>query len=121
VLVARKPLPLSPQPERQVPVPRKKKPASPVSRRVALRGGLVFVLTLVLAFVAVAMQARIVAGRRRVQDVKNSISSIETSVASLQLDVARLSGSARIEREARARMQMELPTTSQIVRVGVGR
>ena len=120
MLVARKPLPQNPLPARQVPVPRKK--ATPaVSRRAVLRGGLVFALTIILAFVTVAMQAQIVAGRRRVLDSRSTISRLETSMASLQLDVARLSGSARIEREARARMQMELPTESQMIKVGVGR
>jgi len=120
VLVARNPLPLSPLPERQVPLP-KKKQAPSVSKRVVLRGGIIFALTLILAFVAVARQAQIVSARRRVLSVQNTIVRIETNVASLQLDVARLSGTARIEREAKARMQMELPTESQIVKVGVGR
>jgi cell division protein FtsL len=121
VLVARKPLPVvQPLPERKIQQP-KKAPRPSTSRRLVLRGGVIFALTLLLAFLAVARQAQIVSARRRVQDVQTSVARLELNIASLQLEVARLSGTARIEREAKARMHMELPTENQILKVGVGR
>lgn len=97
--------------------PQPKKQYSRSHRTVLLRFGLVFGLTLVLAFVAVAWQAQILSARRRVQALGPSIVRLEAELAVVQLEVARLSSTARIENEAALRLQMSKPTKAQIIKV----
>lgn len=97
--------------------PQPKKHYSRSHRTALLRFGLVFGLTMILAFVAVAWQAQILSARRRVQTLGTSIVSMEAELSVMQLEVARLSSTARIESEASLRLQMSKPTEAQIVKV----
>lgn len=111
------PLPAKPEPK-AVPQPRKAGKRSP-RRHAMARFFLVFGLTLILAFMAVAWQAQIVAARRRISNVSNAVARMEADLAVVQLEVARLSSSARIEQEALARLQMSKPSEAQVITVSL--
>lgn len=108
------PLPAAPLPAK---VPKPQRRPSKAQRTALLRFGIVFGLTLFLAFVAVAWQAQILSARRRVQSIGKEIIRMESELAVMQLEVARLSSSARIESEAISRLQMSKATEAQIIKV----
>ena len=112
-VIAPLPLPL-PGPTR---APQPRKHYSKSHRTALLRFGLVFGLTIVLAFVAVAWQAQILAARRRVQSLGTNIVRMEAELSVMQLEVARLSSTARIESEAALRLHMSKPTEAQVIKV----
>ena len=108
------PLPATPMPAK---APKTQRRHSKAQRTALLRFGIVFGLTILLAFVAVAWQAQILAARRRVQSTGKEIIRMESELAVMQLEVARLSSSARIESEAILRLQMSKATEAQIIKV----
>lgn len=120
MIVANKPLPSYPLPQRREALPVTAKPKKPkYSIRPVARLGVVLLVMVALSFTLVARQAQIVAKNRNIGRLQNAIAELETANAALQRDVASLSSSSRIEQIAKTQLGMAKPTDSQIMKVGV--
>jgi len=119
VIVANKPLPSYPLPQRREATQPAKKQKTSTSIRPMLRLLVVLLVMVALSFSLISRQAQIVTKHRSITKLSADIAELEATNAALQLEVARLSGSSRIEAIARSQLGMERPTESQIMKVGV--
>lgn len=119
MILANKPLPSYPLPQRQeTVVPTRKKKIKLTAKSVA-RYAVVLLVIVSLSFVLVLRQAQIVAGYNAAEGLQADIAELEAANAVLQMQVAQLSSSSHIETVAREQLGMQKPTDSQIVKVGV--
>lgn len=119
MIVANKPLPSYPLPQRRQVAPPIQKRRAKVSAKPLLRLAAVLLVAVALSFTLIWRQAQIVSTNRNINKLKADVAALEASNALLQLDVARLSSSSRIEAIARNELHMERPVESQIMKVGV--
>ena len=119
MIVATKPLPSYPLPQRREATKPAKQKKSKASIKPLLRLFVVLLAMVVLSFSLISRQAQIVTTNRNINKLRSDITALEASNAALQHDVAKLSSSSRIETIARNVLGMERPTESQIMKVGV--
>lgn len=119
MIVANKPLPSYPLPQRREATRPAKKQKTKVNLRPVLRLFAVLLAIVVLSFSLVYRQAQIVTQNRNITKLRADITELEASNAAMLYDVAQLSSSSRVETIARTQLGMERPTESQIMKVGV--
>ena len=119
MIVANKPLPSYPQPQRREATKPARQKKTKASIRPLLRLLVVLLVMVVLSFSLISRQAQIVTKNRNITKLRADIAELEATNAALQHDVARLSSSSRVETIARSRLGMERVTESQIMKVGV--
>lgn len=107
----RMPLPLAPQALPQA-KPRKERQLRNIYR-------LAFILMVfgALAFGAVAREASIAAQNRTLRRLSAEMANLEARNAALRVEIASLGSTAHIERVARERLGMRVPTTQQVLTV----
>ena len=119
MIVANKPLPSYPVPQRREAVKPAKQKKAKTNIRPLLRLFVVLLVMATLSFSLILRQAQIVTKQRNITQLQADIATLEATNAALQHEVARLSSSSRVESIARGELGMERPTESQIMKVGV--
>jgi len=119
VIVANKPLPSYPLPQRREATRPAKKQKAKVNLRPVLRLFVVLLAIVVLSFSLIYRQTQIVTQNRNIAKLRADIIELEATNAAMLHDVAQLSSSSRVETIARTQLGMERPTDSQIMKVGV--